>query len=124
MSHVWLMARSEQLRQLVVQLASQASLEDVVTHGLQSLLEWPPGSSRQSHQWISFCPPRFCGLDPVLPCLKLLLVALGSPFCSVNVGPLVCPSRAAPRLFPTARSPPTAGLAPRPLPLALGARPM
>ena len=40
-SHAWLMARSEQLRQLAVQLASlaSASLEDVVTHGLQSLLE-------------------------------------------------------------------------------------
>ena len=41
MSHVWLMARSEQIRQLAVQLASLASLEDVVTHGLQSLLESP-----------------------------------------------------------------------------------
>ena len=77
----------------------------------------PLGSSCQSHLWSRFCLPRFCGLDParVLPCLKLLLV----PFCSVNVGPLVCPSRAAPRL--------TAALAPRPLPLAassLGARPV
>ena len=35
------MARSEQLRQLAVQLASLASLEDVVTHGLRSLLESP-----------------------------------------------------------------------------------
>ena len=32
------MSRSEQLRQLAVQLASLASLEDAVTHGLQSLL--------------------------------------------------------------------------------------
>ena len=35
------MARSEQLLQLAVQLASLASLEDAVTHGLQSLLESP-----------------------------------------------------------------------------------
>ena len=41
MSHVWLMARSEQLRQLPVQLPSLPSLEDVVTHGLQSSLESP-----------------------------------------------------------------------------------
>ena len=69
----------------------------------------PPGSLRQSHLWSRVCSPRFCGLVParVLTCLKLLLVALGAPFCSVNVGPLVCPSRAVPRL-PTARSPPTA----------------
>ena len=43
------------------------------------------------------------------------------------MGPLVCPSRAAPRLFPTGRSPPTAALAPQPLPLAalsFGARPV
>ena len=37
------MSRSEQLRQLAVQLASLASLEDVVTHGIQSLLESPSG---------------------------------------------------------------------------------
>ena len=37
------MARSEQLRQLAVQLASLASLGDVVTHGLQSLVEAPSG---------------------------------------------------------------------------------
>ena len=35
------MARSEQLRQLAVQLASPASLEDVVTHGLHSFTESP-----------------------------------------------------------------------------------
>ena len=33
------MSRSEQLRQLAVQLASLASVEDAVEHGLQSLLE-------------------------------------------------------------------------------------
>ena len=37
------MSRSEQLRQVAVQLASLASLEDVVTHGVRSLLESPPG---------------------------------------------------------------------------------
>ena len=36
----WHMARSEQLRQLAAQ-ASLACLEDVITHGLQSLLESP-----------------------------------------------------------------------------------
>ena len=54
-------------------------------------------------------------------------VSLGAPFCPVNVGPLVCPSRAAPQLLPTARSSPTAALAPQPLPLAalsFGARPV
>ena len=45
MSHVWPIARSEQLRQLAVQLASQASLVDVVTHGFNRPLD----SSRQSH---------------------------------------------------------------------------
>ena len=35
------MAHSEQPRQLAVQLASLASLEDVVTQGLQSLVETP-----------------------------------------------------------------------------------
>ena len=37
------MARSEQIRHLAVQVASLASLEDVVTHDLQSLLETPSG---------------------------------------------------------------------------------
>ena len=37
------MALSEQLRQLAVHLASLASLEDVVTHGLQSLQKSPSG---------------------------------------------------------------------------------
>ena len=36
-------SRSEELRQLAVQLASLESVEDVVTHGLQSLLEAPSG---------------------------------------------------------------------------------
>ena len=51
MSHVWLMSRSKQLQQLAAQLASLASLEDVVTRGLQSLLE---SSSR-------LVAPIFCG---------------------------------------------------------------
>ena len=74
------------------QLASLASLEDGVTHGLHSLLESPSGLSRQSHLWSRTCLPRFCGLDParVLPCLWS---PSGPPFCSVNVGLLVCPSR-------------------------------
>ena len=37
------MSRSEQLRQLAVQLASLASLEDVVTHGIESLFGSPSG---------------------------------------------------------------------------------
>ena len=122
---MWLMARSEQLRQLAAQLASLASLEDVVTHGLQSLLESPsrlvaPTSSVEQDSAASIALA-------VLPCLKLLLVVHCAPFCSVSVGPLVCPLRAAPRLFPTGRSPPTAALAPQPLPLAalsFGARPV
>ena len=38
-----LTSRPEQLRRLAAQLASLASLEDVATHGLQSLLESPAG---------------------------------------------------------------------------------
>ena len=64
---------------------------------------------------------RFFGIDPARGplCLKPLLVAPWAPSCSVSVGPLVCPSRAAARLLLTARSPPTAAPAPRPLPLAV-----
>ena len=82
------------------------SLENVVTHGLQSLLESPSGlvaPVSPVEQGLLLRPrPR------VLPFLKLLLVALGAPFCSVSVVPLVCPSRPAPRLLPTGRSLPTA----------------
>ena len=40
-SLAWHVSRSEQLRQLVAQLASLATLEDAVAHGVEALLEVP-----------------------------------------------------------------------------------
>ena len=72
--------------------------------------------------------PRSC-----VPVRALLLLSprlvpnvLVAPSCSASVVPQGCPSRAVLRLLLTARSPPTAAPAPRPLLLALsspGARP-
>ena len=69
------MSRSEQLRQLAVQLASLASLEDVVTHGLQSLLE---SSSRLvAPAFAATLPFAFRGHAPVrvLPYPRLHRIA-------------------------------------------------
>ena len=125
-SHAWLMARSEQLRQLAVQVASLESWSLTVC---SPFWRRPLGSLRQSQPWSRLCLPRFCGLGPARVPLypKPPLVALRAPSCSASVGPQVCPSRAAPRLFLTARSPPTAAPAPGPPLLAvssLGARPV
>ena len=67
-------------------------------------LPWshPLGLSRQSLQWSRFCLPRPAR---VLPCLKLL------PVLFSQRGPTGLSVKAAPRLLPTARSPPTAALA-------------
>ena len=105
------MTRSRQLRQLAVQLAPLSSRPSraAVPSGSR-----PLGSSRRSQQWSKLCLPCLCGLDParalLCPRPPPVLVA---PFCSASVGPQDCPSRAAPRLLLTARSPPTAGPAPR-----------
>ena len=114
-SHAWPVARSEQLRQLAVQLASLASLEDVVPHSLQSLLEATSGL-----------------IAPISAVERALLAALflrsrsrsrsplpkaayhrsrGSILLSQR-GPTGCPSRIVLRLRLTARSPPTAPVLP------------
>ena len=74
----------------------------------------PLGSSRQSQQWSLLSLPRFYGLGPAraLLCRRPPLVVLGAPFFSASVGPLGCPSRVVLRPRLTARSPPTAALAP------------
>ena len=114
-SHVWLMARSEQLRQLAVQLASLETLEDVVTHGLQSLLESPsrlvaPISSVEQGSSAALLRPRSRSRSP------LPKAPLGRSRGSILLSQRWLKS--CPRLFPTVRSPPTAAPAPRPLPLA------
>ena len=96
--------------------ASLAPVEEVVTHGLQCLLESPswivaPISSVEQVSPAALLRPRSRSSSP------LPKAGSWSPSGSQR-GPLVCPSRAAPRLLPTDRSPPTAALAPRPLPLA------
>ena len=97
MSHVWLVARSEQLRQLPVQLASLASLEDGVTHGLQSLLESPswlvalvaPISSVEQ----VFCLPRRSRSCSPLPRGSVLLSQRGPTGLSVMSCPAAPPDR-------------------------------
>ena len=60
-SHAWLMARSEQLRQLAVQVASLESWSLTVC---SPFWRRPLGSLRQSQPWSRLCLPRFCGLGP------------------------------------------------------------
>ena len=96
---------------------SLASLEDVVTHGLQSLLESPsrlvaPVSSVEQAQRTPL--PKAV---PGRPRGSILLSRRGPTSSSV---------KSCPRLLPTARFPPTTGLAPWPPLLAvvsLGGRP-
>ena len=92
-------SRPERLRQLAVQLASLASLEDVVTHGLQCLLE----------TLLGLIAPVSVAEHALLP------IGLTALSCSVSVASLVWPSRAAPRLRLGALPPPIAAPAPRPV---------
>ena len=120
--------RSEQLRLLAVQLASLASLEDVVTNGLQSLLEAPSGliapvSAAERALPAALLRPRSRSRSPLpraAPNRSRGFILLSQR------GPLGCPSRVVLRPRLTARSPLTAAPAPRPPLLALsslGARP-
>ena len=123
------MARSEQLRQLALQLASLASLEDVVTHRLQSLLESPSRlvaqvSSTEQAQSVARLWPRPRSRSP------LPKAAPGRPRGSIPLserGPTGLSVKSCPAALPIARFPPTAALAPR-LPLlavvSLGASPV
>ena len=116
LSHAWPTARSDKLRQVAVQLASLASLEDVVTHGLQSLLEAPRGlivpiSAVERALPAALLRPRSRSRYPLpkaassRPRGSILLSQRGPTGLSVK-GVL------RPRL--TARSPPTAVPAPQP----------
>ena len=62
-----LMSRSEELRQLTVQLALLASLEDVFTHGLQSLFESPAGRIAPISSLPLALYPRLLPLGPAAP---------------------------------------------------------
>ena len=111
------MSRSQQLRQQAVQLPLMASLEDVVTQGLQSLLELPAGlvapiSADERALPASLSRPR-SRWHSSLP------IGLAAPSCSVSAVPLGWPSRAEPRLRLSAPPPLTAALAPPPLLLTL-----
>ena len=116
--YAWPVSRSEQLRQLTAQLASLATLEDAVAPGIQTLLEVPQESvdsllAAVHAPCTTLLRPRSCSLYP------LPKAAPNRPRGSILLsqrGPRGCPSRAV-RL--TARSPPTAAPAPRPLVLAL-----
>ena len=120
--------RSEQLRRVAVQLGSLASLEDVVTNGLQSLLEAPSGliapiSAAERALPAALLRPRSRSRSPLpnaAPNRSRGFILLSQR------GPLGCPSRVVLQRRLTARSPLTAALAPRPPLLALsslGARP-
>ena len=123
MSHARPTARSEQLRQ-AVQLASLASLEDVVTHGQQSLLQSSsrlvaPDSSVEQAQSVARLQPRSRSRSP------LPKAAPGRPRGSILLsqrGPTLS-VKAAPRLLPTARFLGTATLALRPPLLAVASLP-
>ena len=88
-----LMSRSEQPRQLAVQLASLAFLEDVITHGVQSLLDSPSGliAPISVTEPVSLARPRSRSRSPHP---RLHPIGPAAPSCSASVGPLAWLSRA------------------------------
>ena len=107
-------SRSEQLRQLAVQVASLASLEDVVTHGLQFLLEPPTESSPVSAAERAL-PASLLRRSPTQGC-RQSASQLNSAQSARSHWPL---PRAASQLRLRARAPPIAAPAPRHLLLVL-----
>ena len=115
-------SRSEQLRQLTAQLASLASLEDVVARGFQSLLE----SLAELVALVSVAERAHTCFAPAAS----LTLALSSPQSCSRSASRLHPAQPAwshwpgfqelpPRPRLSALSPRTAAPAPRPLPLAL-----
>ena len=110
------MTRSEQLLQLAAQLASLATLEEAVAHGVQTSLDVPCPRLRFP-PWVMPLAVRSCvSVRARAPLRKPLPIVLVAPFCSVSGVARGCLLRAVLRLRLTALSPPTAALAPLPPP--------
>ena len=108
-----LSSRPEQLRRLTAQLASLASLEDVVTHGLQSLLESPAGLAAEipvDERALPASLSRPRSRSPLLQ--KAPPTGSAAPSCSASAVALAWLSRAVLLFPPGALAAPVASRAP------------